>query len=207
MEHRDWTSRLSQGIAAEVRRHRKARGLSAQQLADRCAELGVDSLPRTVIANLENGRRGNVTVAELLVLAEALSVPAAALVFPVGYVDQVEHLPGVTSDPLDAVDRLSGETALEESALELFRAHRALETRIRGLYRRIWEQAIAEYRWAGEPDGPEAEAAREVAQRLTARLHELRAEIAQRGLLLPSLAGLDQPAPDRDSGDDGSFGQ
>ncbi|MDN3057426.1 helix-turn-helix transcriptional regulator [Streptomyces sp. SRF1] len=184
-----------------MRRHRRDRGMSAQQLADRCAELGLDSLPRTVISNLENGRRGNITVAEVLVLAEALGVPAAALIFPVGYETDVEHLPGKTSGPLAAVDRLVGETAPEESALSLMRAHRALEARIRAHYRRIWEQAIDEYQWGGEPGGPEAEAARTVAAELTEQLHELREEIARRGLLLPPLAGLDRPTvPDGESG-------
>lgn len=142
---------------------------------------------------------------EVMALAEALEVPTAALIFPVGYTEEVEYLPGKVATPLDAIDRWNGETASGDSALSLLRAHRALEVRIRGHYRRIWEQAIAEYRWHGEPDGPEAEAAREVAQVLTEQLHELREEIARRGLLLPPLAGLDRPAAP--GGDPGSSAQ
>lgn len=175
--------------------------MSAQQLADRCAELGVDSLPRTVISNLETGRRGNVTVAEVLVLAEALSVPPAALMFPVGYADSIEHLPGQHVTPLEALDHLVGTGAPADSALALLRAHRALESRIRAHYRRIWDQAIDEYQWGGEPTGPEADAARAVARDLTEQLHSLRDEITRRGLTLPPLAGLDRPtAPDNNPG-------
>lgn len=81
-----------------------------------------------------------------------------------------------------------------EWALTLLRKHRSLETQIRRLYKGIWEQAISDYRWQGEPGGLEAGAAREVAEELTQELHELRDEIARRGLTLPPLTGLDRQA-------------
>ncbi|MGY5034335.1 helix-turn-helix domain-containing protein [Streptomyces sp. 900116325] len=193
MEQPDWSARVSRTIAQEVRRHRQAQGMSAQQLADACDRLGAN-LPRTVISNIENGRRGNVTVAEVSVLAEALQVAPTALVFPVGYADEVEHLPGRTVSPLEATDWWNGEPASSEWALALLRKHRSLETQIRRLYKGIWEQAISDYRWQGEPGGPEAGAAREVADELTQELHELRDEIARRGLTLPPLTGLDRQA-------------
>ncbi|MBT2490678.1 helix-turn-helix transcriptional regulator [Streptomyces sp. ISL-96] len=193
MEQLEWSARVSKTVAQEVRRHRQARRLSAQQLADACERLG-GNLPRTVISNIENGRRGNVTVAEVLILAAALEVPPTALVFPVGYEAEVEHLPGKTASPLEAADWWNGEPAAEEWALTLLRKHRRLESQIRRLYKQIWEQAIGDYRWQGEPGGPEAGAAREVAEELTRELHELRDEIAGRGLVLPPLPGLDRPA-------------
>lgn len=168
--------------------------MSAQQLADACEKLGAP-LARTVISNIENGRRGNVSVAEVMILAAALGVPPAALVFPVGHVDEVEYLPGQAAAPLSVLDWWNGDQTTGSTALALLRRHRDLESRIRGLYRGIWEQAISEHRWQAEPDGPEAEAAREVARDLTAQLHGLRDEIARRGLRLPPLAGLDRPAP------------
>ncbi|MFE7930768.1 helix-turn-helix domain-containing protein [Streptomyces sp. NPDC057456] len=180
-----------------MRRHRQAQGMSAQRLADRCAQLGMPTLQRTVIANLESGRRDTVTLAEVLVLAEALGVAPAALVFPVGYAETVEHLPGQEAEPLAALDWFNGSDRDEGSALALLREHRSLEQRIRGHYRRIWDTAIGEGRWHGEPDGPEAQAAREVAAELTTHLHELRAEIASRGLTLPPLAGLEPNEGDR----------
>lgn len=162
--------------------------MSAQQLADRCADLGMTGLNRTTIANLETGRRSSVAFAEVLVLAAALDVAPAALVFPVGYTAALEYLPGQTAPPLDVLDWFDGAGRDDESALALLRQHRDLERRIRGHYRRIWDTAKE---WQADPDGPEAQAAREVAAELRARLYELREEIAARGLELPPLAGLE----------------
>jgi transcriptional regulator with XRE-family HTH domain len=177
---------MSRTIAAEVRRHRRARGMSAQALADRCAELGCATLPRSVIANFENGRRTGIDFAEVLVLAAALDVPPAVLAFPVGYVETVQYLPGQSAPPLDALDWFNGAGRDDDDALALLLQHRELEQRIRGHYRRIWDTAKH-----GDPDGPEAQAAREVAEELTAQLREVRAEVQARGLVLPPSAGLD----------------
>jgi transcriptional regulator with XRE-family HTH domain len=108
MKQSDWPERLAATIAGEVRRYRLNLKMSAQQLADRCAELGME-IPRAVISNLENGRRTSVTVAEVLVLAAALDVPPAALVFPVGYAERTEALPGAKVPPFEAVTWLGGE--------------------------------------------------------------------------------------------------
>lgn len=88
-----WLQGLARAVATEVRRHRQRLNLSAQALSDRCAELGY-SMPRSVLANLENGRRENVTLAELLILGKALGVPPSLLVFPVGETMMAEPLPG-----------------------------------------------------------------------------------------------------------------
>ena len=64
-----------------------------QQLADRTAELGMP-IPRSVLANLESGRRDTVSVAEVLVLAAALDVAPIELICPVGFDKQTEMLPG-----------------------------------------------------------------------------------------------------------------
>ena len=103
-----WPKGLVATIAAEVTRQRKKRGLSAQKLADRTAELG-HAVPRSVLANLENGRRETVSVAELFVLAEALGVPPLWLVFPVGHVAEVEVLPNREITPLNALRWAGGE--------------------------------------------------------------------------------------------------
>lgn len=180
---------MSATIAREVRRHRQARGMSAQQLADKCAEVGMP-LQRTVISNIENGRRGNVSVAEVLVLAAALEVPPAALIFPAGYAEAVEYLPGRAAAPLEAADWWHGEGAAEDSALALARRHRELVRRIRGLYRGMWEQRIAG--GSGGVGGPEEEAAREWVRELRGQLKELREEMAERGLVVPPVPGLEQ---------------
>lgn len=108
-EPEGWSRRLSTTIAAEVRRHRVAAGMSTQQLSDKCAALGHE-IPRPVLSNLENGRRENVSIAEILVLSAALKITPASLIFPVGYTSEAEPLPGVQAHPLDAVFWFSGES-------------------------------------------------------------------------------------------------
>lgn len=134
----DWSARLALSVAREVRRHRQAQGLSAQQLSDRCAAVGMP-IQRSVLANLESGRRTTVTIAEVLVLARALGVPPGVLIFPVGYERQVEVLPGARQEPLVALDWLSGFTAfsseesraISESALGIIRQHEDLVMELR----------------------------------------------------------------------------
>lgn len=108
MEQPDWATQISTTVAGEVRRYRLQRGLSAQQLSDRCAELGLP-IPRTVVSNIENGRRGNIGVAEVLILGHALEVPPAVLIFPVGYVEEVEAVPGEKMHPMHAIQWMGGE--------------------------------------------------------------------------------------------------
>ncbi|SED25953.1 Helix-turn-helix domain-containing protein [Streptomyces sp. 2231.1] len=103
----DWAARLALSVAQEVRRHRHAQGLSAQQLADRCAEIGMP-IQRSVLANLESGRRTTINLAEVLVLAFALQVPPGVLMFPVGYEQDVEVLPDAWVEPATAIDWLAG---------------------------------------------------------------------------------------------------
>ncbi|MBL7487381.1 helix-turn-helix domain-containing protein [Frankia sp. AgW1.1] len=118
-------------IAGEVRRHRQRLKLSAQQLADRTAELG-HPLSRDVLTNLENGRRPAVSTADLVVLGAALEVAPVQLLFPVGRVETVEALPGRTVPPWDALRWFSGERDVEGlpdrpvvTAPELWRLHAA----------------------------------------------------------------------------------
>ncbi|MET8765820.1 helix-turn-helix transcriptional regulator [Streptomyces sp. NPDC004658] len=132
----DWSVRLALSVAREVRRHRQAQGLSAQQLSDRCSELGMP-IQRSVLANLESGRRTTVTIAEVLVLAAALNVPPALLVFPVGRAEEVEMLPGFQAETLEAVDWFAGikprdaRTPFSHNALFLYRRHRVLTRELR----------------------------------------------------------------------------
>jgi transcriptional regulator with XRE-family HTH domain len=99
----DWSAEITRLVAREVRRYREQRRpkLSTQQLADRTAELGMP-IPRSVLANLESGRRDSVSVAEVLVLAAALDVAPIDLICPVGFDKTTEMLPGREMDPLVA---------------------------------------------------------------------------------------------------------
>ncbi|MEV0282454.1 helix-turn-helix transcriptional regulator, partial [Streptomyces sp. NPDC050610] len=54
----EWVDRVKANVAGEVRRRRKEKGWSAQDLADRCERLG-HPIPRNVIANMESGRRAS----------------------------------------------------------------------------------------------------------------------------------------------------
>jgi transcriptional regulator with XRE-family HTH domain len=123
-------------IAGEVRRYRQERHMSGQQLADRCAELGMP-IARAVLANLESGRRDSVSMAEILVLARALRVPPVLLVFPLGREETMEVLPDQWVTPWDALRWFSGERwrgifsgelasvlgVPERQEIELFRDH------------------------------------------------------------------------------------
>ena len=104
----EWPQRLTATIARQVQNVRGERRMSAQQLADATAALG-HAMPRSVIANLESGRRDTVSVAELLVLARALRVPPLELVFPLGREEMVELLPGETVATWDAARWFTGE--------------------------------------------------------------------------------------------------
>ncbi|MFF8533768.1 helix-turn-helix domain-containing protein [Streptomyces sp. NPDC015532] len=107
MTDESWASKVAKVAAAEVRRYRDLQGMSAQQLSDACAELG-HPIARSVLANFESGRRPTLSVAELLVIAEALEVPPTSLVFPVGYAPTVEVLPGIEYDTYRAAQWWAG---------------------------------------------------------------------------------------------------
>lgn len=101
--------------------------MSAQDLADACADLG-HPIPRNVIANMESGRRSTLPLVDVLVLAAALRTPPVLLLYPLGYVEDVQKLP--LADPVgtwDALRWFTGETGdalgLENPMLRNFRAH------------------------------------------------------------------------------------
>jgi transcriptional regulator with XRE-family HTH domain len=60
-------------IGQRIARYRKIEGWSAQRLADE------SGLTRSVVTNIENGRRSDLTVSELLAVADALGLPPTAI--------------------------------------------------------------------------------------------------------------------------------
>jgi len=96
-----------------MRRLRRTR--TAQWLADRTKELGYP-LTRTVISDLEVGRRRYVTVPELIVIARALDTAPVALLYPYPYIDgdKIQVLPAPEGEEprllpkIDAVQWFSG---------------------------------------------------------------------------------------------------
>jgi transcriptional regulator with XRE-family HTH domain len=113
-----WQVRLTGVVADEIRRVRAERKMSAQQLADRCEQLGLP-IPRPVLSNLENGRRESVSIAELMVLARALEVSPITLIVPVGQREAIEVSPGRNARTWDAFRWFVGEARLQESDARL----------------------------------------------------------------------------------------
>jgi hypothetical protein len=73
--------RASDVVAAQIRRLRAGRGLTAARLAERCQALGAPAITTNVITNIETRRR-DVSVDDLLVFALALDVPPLHLLSP-----------------------------------------------------------------------------------------------------------------------------
>ncbi|WP_242704959.1 MULTISPECIES: helix-turn-helix transcriptional regulator [unclassified Streptomyces] len=134
----EWVDQVMATVAAEVRRRRKELGWSAQDLADRCAEIG-HPIPRNVIANMESGRRSNLPLVDVMVLAEALNTPPICLLYPVGYIEDVQRLPLQDStSTLDALRWFTGEETdlgADDDMLRYFRAHHAAQERLRSARR------------------------------------------------------------------------
>ncbi|MFC7927686.1 helix-turn-helix domain-containing protein [Microbacterium laevaniformans] len=63
-------------VGARLKGYRKLAKLSAEQLAD------LAGLTRSVVANIENNRRSDITVTELIALSRALDIPPLALMLP-----------------------------------------------------------------------------------------------------------------------------
>ena len=204
----DWSARVARLIAREVRRYREDRQpkMSMQQLADRTAELGMP-IPRSVLANLESGRRETVSAAEVLVLAAALDVAPIELVCPVGFDKQTEMLPGRMMDPLAAMRWFTGELKLdvtepvstlrepgpgEQSSTYLLEYHDELIGRLRTQEAEA-RRAVAD----AASQGDDERARHEAEYRMMAvsewrafirePLRRTRAEMRERGMLAPDL--------------------
>ena len=93
-----------------MRRLRKEQGMSAQKLSDRTGELG-QTVSRTTVADIENGRRKYVTVAELLLLAAALNTTPVALVYPGPSNGDTEVLPHAELPEAQATEWFGGNLA------------------------------------------------------------------------------------------------
>ncbi|MFE4609154.1 helix-turn-helix domain-containing protein [Streptomyces niveus] len=122
----EWEDHVMATVADEVRRRRKELGWSAQDLADRCEEAGYP-IPRNVIANMESGRRAVLPLVEVMVLAKALRMSPIALIYPVGYVNEVRQLPYEEPRPAwDALQWFTGNSPAEGATdymLDHFLAH------------------------------------------------------------------------------------
>lgn len=111
-----WGEEQARTVALEVRRLRGKR--SAKWLADRTRELGFE-VSRSVISDLEIGRRRYVTTTELIILARALDTAPIALLYPGPYLEgKIKVLPAPSSGKaapevtqIDAVHWFTGDNA------------------------------------------------------------------------------------------------
>lgn len=89
---------LSDTVGRRVREERKARSLSAAQLAEMCKTVGYPELTTHAINNIETGRRDKdgkrrraVSVDELAALAQGLEIPAEHLLATPSVVRVIDH--------------------------------------------------------------------------------------------------------------------
>ncbi|CCC45993.1 helix-turn-helix domain-containing protein [Mycobacterium canetti] len=174
----NWGEHEAYRVAREIERLRAGR--STQWLADRTKELGCE-VSRSVITDLENGRRRYVTTAELLVLAAALNVPPVVLVYPgPRYEEYIEVLPGVQSTEIDAVQWFSG---IRDHGYTDSASRPAESARLRGEYEKnigrlqAWRRLLeVEHELAKPiPANPSEEARKLIEERLV-RLRDERLE-------------------------------
>ncbi|MDI3402598.1 helix-turn-helix domain-containing protein [Streptomyces cavernicola] len=199
----EWVDRIKANVAGEVRRRRREMGWSAQDLADRCEELG-HPIPRNVIANMESGRRANLPLVDVMVLAAALETYPVCLIFPVGYVKKTQELPFQELVPTwDALRRFTGEEQVlgfdpglvpdyEHHASLVHTALAALEEEDRARFAAKTATSRAQQEEAERKRSTYAD------QAISAkyRLRQLRRELQEEGATLPQLpTGLDDVDP------------
>jgi transcriptional regulator with XRE-family HTH domain len=200
-----WSTEVARTVARQVRYWRGRRRLSAQALAIRTKALGHE-VPRSVLANLENGRRDALGFADLLVLAAALDVPPVLLFAALGYEREVEVLPELRVAPWEARGWFHGAidppyegcdvNAWQESrrVIALYDVHRLLVRELRQVENRVkriadQDQLAAHDIVAGDilaRTGSLADAATEFVYSID-RLRSHRRLIASEGFLLPNL--------------------
>lgn len=86
------TAPVSAEVIAKLRALRKMQKVSAQKLAARMTDLGYP-IQRTVIANLETGRRAEVSIDHVVVAAQVLGVTVTALLNELATCPQCEGEP------------------------------------------------------------------------------------------------------------------
>lgn len=88
------------GIGRRIAAHRKRNGWSAQRLADNTD----GAVSRSTIANLESGRKGDLSLRQFLAICLALRVPPAALLLDLDHPFEPAGIvfPGLAPAPLES---------------------------------------------------------------------------------------------------------
>lgn len=213
----------TQHFAKSVRRHRIANGWTQPELADECKQLGLD-WDRSIIANVEAGRRASVTVHEVTVLGRVFRVPPILLLFPFDQVERVMLPKDVEVAAWDAVAWFTGRAPFphwrdqsggmvgEPDGLELFEKnavpidlwseHERLLTQWRtkvhagDLERRGAEKASTDDERSARLRS--AEQADREAQSIVGALWDVRRRMRQHGIRTPELPERLRDVADRD---------
>ena len=93
-----WSINVTRQIGEQIRAARKRAGLTSEQLANACTEIGLP-MKQPVVANLEAGRRNTVSAPELLAIAWVLDVPPVTLLGPLSQPASPVHAPGPALSP------------------------------------------------------------------------------------------------------------
>ncbi|MGW7165300.1 helix-turn-helix domain-containing protein [Streptomyces sp. NPDC054884] len=206
----EWADRIKANVAGEVRRRRKEMGWSAQDLADACEQLG-HPIPRNVIANMESGRRANLPLVDVMVLAAALETYPVCLIFPVGYVETTQELPFQALVPTwDALRRFTGDEDMPSHDAGLvpdFEAHASLVRTALAALEEEERAGFAARTATNRAQQEEAERKRTkyADEAVSAKydLRYLRRDIREEGAtppsLPPTLGDVDPPEPDPDT--------
>ncbi|WP_109523887.1 MULTISPECIES: helix-turn-helix domain-containing protein [Nocardia] len=109
MSKPNWAEDRAKRVGAEVKTLRGKR--SGQWLADETASHG-HTVSRTTISEIENGKRKDITLAEITILARALGVSPLQLIYPDLAHGEVDALPGVTTNSAEAMRWFAGESVL-----------------------------------------------------------------------------------------------
>jgi transcriptional regulator with XRE-family HTH domain len=140
-------------VARRVAELRRRKDIKATELGERLTALGV-KWDRFTVANLESGRRQNLTIPELFALAVALDVPFLALLTP--HDGRVQIVSGDAVDPVGFVAWADGTRALNGTPTGLFQQ----EARRLREYRQVTEAIRASkgaYTVASQARGTENE--------------------------------------------------
>jgi len=107
-------STLSAVASANIRRFRVGANLNQVELGERVAALGVP-MNRSVVANIESGRRTSLSIEELAAFAIVLNVAPVNLLLPADVDASVSVAPAVVDTALNVRSWICGSRALESA--------------------------------------------------------------------------------------------
>lgn len=202
---------MHRAVADRIKQLRTGRKWSAQRLGDEMARVGIP-WNRSIVVNIEQGRRSYITLEELLALGRVLGVPPMLLAFPFDQVREVQALPNVSVPTWEAAQWFAGRAPFPSTSdrMEEWEAHQDAFDR-GAVPVELWhEHARLLTDWgkkSGQADLARRQATNALddaqrdsllmdargadleADRLANALWELRRRMRQHGILAPELPG------------------